>query len=113
MPAATAIAASGISFPAVIGYAKEFDGVELQGASFASTFFEYLKGYFPEFEEQTGMKVNFVTNAFPVYNQRTDLELSTQGSAPSTSSMSPSSIPAAGSAPAGSRTSSPISRIPT
>ncbi len=78
---AAAIAAGGISFPAVIGYAKEFDGVTLQGASFASTFFGYLEQYFPEFEEQTGMKVNFVTNAFPVFNQRTDLELSTQGSA--------------------------------
>ena len=38
------------------------------------------------------MKLNFGTNAFPVYNQRTDLELSTQGSA-WTSSTSPSSIP--------------------
>ena len=79
--ATMALAAGGIAFPAVIGYAKEFDGVTLQGASFASTFFEYLKGYFPEFEAQTGMKLNFVTNAFSVYNQRTDLELSTQGSA--------------------------------
>ena len=79
--ATMALAAGGIAFPALIGYAKEFDGVTLQGASFASTFFEYLKGYFPEFEEQTGMKLNFVTNAFSVYNQRTDLELSTQGSA--------------------------------
>ncbi len=79
--AASILAASGLAFPAITGYAKEFDGVTLQGASFSSTFFEYLKGYFPEFEEQTGMKLNFVTNAFPVYNQRTDLELSTKGSA--------------------------------
>ena len=79
--ATTALAAGGIAFPAVVGYAKEFDGVSLQGASFASTFFEYLQRYFPEFEEETGMKVNFVTNAFPVFNQRTDLELSTKGSA--------------------------------
>ena len=75
------LAASGMAFPALIGYAKEFSGVTLQGASFSSTFFNYLKNYFPEFEEQTGMKVNFVTNAFPVFNQRTDLELSTKGSA--------------------------------
>lgn len=79
--AASVLAASGMAFPAITGYAKEFSGVTLQGASFSSTFFNYLKGYFPEFEEQTGMKVNFVTNAFPVYNQRTDLELSTKGSA--------------------------------
>ena len=74
-------AATSVAFPALVGFAKEFDGVTLQGASFSSTFFEYLKGYFPEFEEKTGMKVNFVTNAFPVFNQRTDLELSTKGSA--------------------------------
>jgi multiple sugar transport system substrate-binding protein len=77
----SAAAATSVAFPALVGFAKEFDGVTLQGASFASTFFQYLKGYFPEFEEQTGMKVNFVTNAFPVFNQRTDLELSTKGSA--------------------------------
>lgn len=76
-----AAAASGLALPGRIGYAKEFDGVTLQGASFASTFFGYLENYFPEFEEKTGMKVNFVTNAFPVFNQRTDLELSTKGSA--------------------------------
>jgi multiple sugar transport system substrate-binding protein len=75
------MAAGGVACPALVGYAKEFDGVTLQGASFASTFFGYLKNHFPEFEQQTGMKVNFVTNAFPVFNQRTDLELSTKGSA--------------------------------
>ena len=79
--AVSVLAASGVAFPAITGFAKEFTGVTLQGASFSSTFFEYLKGYFPEFEEQTGMKVNFVTNAFPIYNQRTDLELSTKGKA--------------------------------
>jgi len=79
--AASLLSAGGITMPALVGYAKEFDGITLQGASFASTFFEYLKNYFPEFEEQTGIKLNFETNAFPVYNQRTDLELSTQGSA--------------------------------
>jgi len=75
------LAATGLAMPARIGYAKPFSGVTLQGASFASTFFQYLENYIPEFEEQTGMKVNFVTNAFPIYNQRTDLELSTKGSA--------------------------------
>ncbi len=78
---AGAAAAASLALPGRIGYAKEFDGVTLQGASFSSTFFGYLENYFPEFEEKTGMKVNFVTNAFPVFNQRTDLELSTKGSA--------------------------------
>jgi len=64
-----------------LGQAKPFAGQTLNGAAFQSTFFEYLKGYFPEFEERSGARVNFNTQAFPVYNQRTDLELSTRGSA--------------------------------
>jgi multiple sugar transport system substrate-binding protein len=77
----SAALAVGLRTPAVLGQAKPFAGVTLQGASFASTFFGYLQNYIPEFEEATGMRVNFETNAFPVFNQRTDLELSTQGSA--------------------------------
>ena len=34
----------------------------------------------PEFTEKTGIKVNYDTPGFPVYNQRADLELSTKGS---------------------------------
>jgi multiple sugar transport system substrate-binding protein len=64
-----------------LGQAKPFAGQTLNGAAFQSTFFEYLKTFFPEFEERTGARVNFNTQAFPVYNQRTDLELSTRGSA--------------------------------
>ena len=79
--AAAAAAASTVGFPAIVGFAKEFSGVTINGASFQHVFFNYLKEYIPEFEEQSGMKVNFNTQAFPVYNQRTDLELSTKGSA--------------------------------
>src|SRR5688572_91835 len=79
--ATAALGAVGVSFPALVGYAKPFDGVTINGASFQHVFHEYLKEYIPEFEEQSGMKVNFDTQAFPVYNQRTDLELSTQGGA--------------------------------
>ena len=32
-----------------------------------------------EFEQLTGARVNFDTPSFPVYNQRVDLELSTEG----------------------------------
>ena len=67
--------------PPVLGQARPFAGQTLNGAAFQSTFFEYLRAYFPEFEERTGARVNFNTQAFPVYNQRTDLELSTRGSA--------------------------------
>jgi multiple sugar transport system substrate-binding protein len=48
---------------------------------FEHTFSAVLKEMVPEFEEKTGMRVNFETPAFPVYNQRADLELSTRGSA--------------------------------
>lgn len=75
------LAATALSAPPVFGQAKPFAGQTLNGAAFQSTFFEYLKTYFPEFEERTGVRVNFNTQAFPVYNQRTDLELSTRGSA--------------------------------
>ncbi len=67
--------------PLVLGQAKPFKGVTINGSSFQHTFATYLKEYLPEFEEQTGMKVNFETPAFPIYNQRADLELSTKGRA--------------------------------
>jgi multiple sugar transport system substrate-binding protein len=79
--AAAAVGAVGLHAPALIGQARPFDGVTINGASFQHVFHTYLKEYIPEFEEQTGMTVNFTTQAFPIYNQRADLELSTQGSA--------------------------------
>ena len=60
---------------------KPYAGTTINGSCFQTTYFEYLKTYFPQFEERTGIKVNFNMQAFPVYNQRTDLELSTKGSA--------------------------------
>jgi multiple sugar transport system substrate-binding protein len=76
-----AVAAIALRAPAVLGQAKPFAGVTIHGASFQHVFHSYLKEYIPEFEEKTGMKVDFTTQAFPVYNQRADLELSTKGSA--------------------------------
>jgi multiple sugar transport system substrate-binding protein len=65
----------------VLGQAKgPYAGTTINASCFQTTYFEYLKNYFPEFEEKTGIKVNFNMQAFPVYNQRTDLELSTKGS---------------------------------
>ncbi|HEV7268927.1 MAG TPA: extracellular solute-binding protein [Falsiroseomonas sp.] len=69
-----------LASPPVVGQSRPFAGQTLNGAAFQSTFFEYLRAFFPEFEERTGAKLNFNTQAFPVYNQRTDLELSTRGS---------------------------------
>lgn len=79
--AGTTMALGMLAAPSVVGQARPFAGQVINGAAFQSTFFEYLRPKFPEFEERTGIKVNFNTQAFPVYNQRTDLELSTRGSA--------------------------------
>jgi multiple sugar transport system substrate-binding protein len=79
--ASAAVGAVGLHAPAVIGQAKPFDGVTINAASFQHVFHTYLKEYIPEFEAQTGMKVNFNTQAFPIYNQRVDLELATGGGA--------------------------------
>lgn len=63
------------------GAAKRFAGTTLNVSCWSAPFPKWLADYLPEFEEQTGAKVNYDTPAFPVYNQRTDLELSTKGSA--------------------------------
>lgn len=77
----SAALAVGLRSPAVRGQAKPFAGVTINGACFQHVFQTYLKEYLPEFEAATGMKVNLELQAFPVYNQRMDLELSTKGSA--------------------------------
>ena len=71
----------GMRAPVVLGQAKPFAGVTINGAAFQHPHQTYLTEYIPEFEARTGMKVNFSLQAFPVYNQRADLELSTKGSA--------------------------------
>jgi len=66
--------------PARAGAARQFAGITINGAMFQHSFSAILKEYVPEFEQKTGMKVNLELQAFPVYNQRADLELSTKGS---------------------------------
>jgi multiple sugar transport system substrate-binding protein len=63
------------------GGKKPFDGVTLNISCWSATYPKLLADYLPEFTEKTGIKVNYDTPGFPVYNQRADLELSTQGSA--------------------------------
>src|SRR5215470_1914422 len=58
----------------LIAQTKPFAGVTLHGASFQHRFFTLLQKYIPEFEEQTGMKVDLQLSAFPVYNQQANLE---------------------------------------
>jgi len=79
--ATVAFGSVGFRAPVVLGQAKKFKGVTLNGACFQHSHHTYLKDYLPEFEEKTGMKVNFELPAFPIYNQRADLELSTKGRA--------------------------------
>src|SRR5690606_20963026 len=42
-------------------------------------FQKLLRRLIPEFETATGIRVVYDTPSFPIYNQRTDLELSTHG----------------------------------
>jgi multiple sugar transport system substrate-binding protein len=73
--------AAALPAPAVLGQAKsKYAGTTIRGAAFSLPFHQYLKDYFPEFEAATGISVSFDIQAFPVYNQRMDLELSTGGS---------------------------------
>jgi len=60
---------------------KKLDGVTLHVACFSHTYSEFLRTYLPEFEQATGAKVIYETPAFPIYNQRMDIELSTQSAA--------------------------------
>jgi multiple sugar transport system substrate-binding protein len=77
---AAALGAAAFPLPA-IAQTKPFAGVTLHGASFQHRFFTLLQNYIPEFEQQTGMKVDLQLSAFPVYNQQANLELSSGGAA--------------------------------
>lgn len=59
--------------PAQVGRAKPFAGTTINVASWSGAFPKLLADYLPEFAEKTGIKVNYETPSFPVYNQRTDL----------------------------------------
>lgn len=63
------------------GGAKKYQGVTLNVSTFSAAYPRLLQEWLPEFEELTGARVNYDAPAFPVYNQRADLELSTHGSA--------------------------------
>ena len=81
MLATAAGGAMALHAPAVLGQAKsKYAGTTIRGAAFSLPFHQYLRQYFPEFEDKTGIKIEFDIQAFPIYNQRMDLELSTGGS---------------------------------
>jgi multiple sugar transport system substrate-binding protein len=63
------------------GGAKPLTGITLNVACWSSPYAKALTDYIGDFETLTGAKVNYDTPAFPIYNQRADIELSTRGSA--------------------------------
>ncbi|MGB6105142.1 MAG: extracellular solute-binding protein [Pusillimonas sp.] len=62
------------------GTNKKLSGTVLNVSVFNGAFPRMLRPWIKEFEAATGVKVNYDTPSFPIYNQRTDLELSTRGS---------------------------------
>lgn len=60
---------------------KPFDGTTLNVACWSTSYSEFLKSYIPEFEQASGAKVVYETPAFPIYNQRMDIELATKSAA--------------------------------
>jgi multiple sugar transport system substrate-binding protein len=77
----SAALAVGLRAPVVLGQSKQFQGVTLNVSCWSATYPKLLAEYIPEFTAKTGIAVNYDTPGFPVYNQRADLELSTQSSA--------------------------------
>lgn len=69
-----ALASVSLPLPA-IATAKPFDGVTLRCASYRHRFFTILQGYIPEFEQQTGMKVDLQLQPFAQYNEMASREL--------------------------------------
>ena len=94
------------------GGKKPFEGVTLNISCWSATYPKLIADYLPEFTEKTGIKVNYDTPGFPVYNQRADLELSTKGSGFDVLNVT-FIYTSRGSAPAGSHRSIPTSRTPT
>ena len=81
---AGATAGAAMFLPAAVraqGGRRPFEGVTLNVSCWNGPYPRFLADYIPEFEAASGAKVNYDTPAFPVYNQRADLELSTGGSA--------------------------------
>lgn len=79
------IAATGLSLAvpswAIASGKKPLDGITLNVSTFSAAYPVLLRQWIGEFESLTGARINFDTPSFPVYNQRTDLELSTKGAA--------------------------------
>jgi len=75
-----AIAGATSWFPALVRAKDQpYQGTTLNVSLFNGVFQKLLRPLIPEFEAATGIRVVYDTPSFPIYNQRTDLELSTHG----------------------------------
>ena len=63
------------------GGSKPLAGTTLNISCWNHPYAKLLTPLISQFEEQSGVKVNYETPSFPIYNQRIDIELSTEGSA--------------------------------
>jgi multiple sugar transport system substrate-binding protein len=63
------------------GKPKPFEGTTINVACWNAAYPKLIGEYLPDFEATTGIRVNYETPGFPVFNQRADLELSTRGPA--------------------------------
>ncbi len=70
-----------LAAPAILAKTRKYAGVTLNGAGFSHPFTAFINKVTPEFEDLTGIKINLSEQAFGVYNQQMDLELSTGGTA--------------------------------
>src|ERR1700749_3989017 len=77
---AAALGAYALAGDATSAAARPFEGVTLNVSCWSAPFPKLLQTYLPEFEQLSGIKVNYETPGFLIYNQRIDLELSTRGS---------------------------------
>ena len=77
--AAKALAAAPSQAPAAS--VKPYAGTQLRVSVFDQAYPQALKKRLPEFEANTGMKVDLEILSFPVYNQRAEMELSGGGGA--------------------------------
>ena len=99
---AAALGAYALSGPGARAAGKPFEGVELNVSCWSAPFPKLLQGYLPEFEQLTGIKVNYDT---PGSSSTTSASISSfpRAARPTTSSTSRSSMSIGGCAPAGSR----------
>lgn len=80
LKSAAALGAYALAGNSTLAAGKPFEGTELNVSCWSAPFPKLLQAYLPEFEKLTGIKVNYDTPDFLIYNQRDDLELSTKGS---------------------------------